>query len=172
MLRLAERQVERDPASARDALARAIAELAEALDELRELARGLHPAVLTDHGLDAALGALAARAPLPVEVSVDLVERPAEPLEAAAYFLVAEALTNVARYASAQTASVAVRREMDGLVVEVTDDGRGGADPGAGSGLRGLIDRIEALGGRLDIKSRHGHGTSLRAWLPEGPGSA
>ena len=133
-LRLAERRLERDPEAARDALARANAELSEALEELRELARGLHPAVLTDHGLEAALGALAARAPLPVELSVDLDDRPAEPLEAAAYFVVAEALTNVARYASARTASVTVRREADDVLVEVTDDGSGGADPDAGTG--------------------------------------
>ena len=128
-LRLAERQLERDPEAARDALARANAELSEALEELRELARGLHPAVLTDHGLQAALGALAARAPLPVELSVDLDDRPPEPLEAAAYFVVAEALTNVARYASARTASVIVRREGDDVVVEVTDDGSGAREP-------------------------------------------
>jgi signal transduction histidine kinase len=167
-LRLAEREVERDPGAARDLLARASAELAEALKELRELARGLHPAVLADHGLEAALRALAARAPLPVELSVDLEGRPAEPLEAAAYFVVAEALTNVARYASASTASVTARREADGVLVEVTDDGDGGADPGAGTGLRGLIDRVEALGGRLEVESPIGRGTTVRAWLPEG----
>ena len=166
-LRLAERQLERDPEVARDALARANAELSEALEELRELARGLHPAVLTDHGLQAALGALASRAPLPVELSVDLDDRLAEPLEAAAYFVVAEALTNVARYASARTASVTVRREADDVLVEVTDDGSGGADPDAGTGLRGLIDRVEALGGRLEVQSPVDRGTTVRAWLPE-----
>jgi signal transduction histidine kinase len=166
-LRLAERQIERDPGAARDALARANAELSEALQELRELARGLHPAVLTDHGLQAALEALAARAPLPVDVNVDLEDRPAEPLEAAAYFLVAEALTNVARYASARTASVIVRREADDVFVEVSDDGSGGADPDAGTGLRGLIDRVEALGGRLEVQSLVDRGTTVRAWLPE-----
>ena len=150
-LQLAERRLERDPEAARDALARAHAELSEALEELRELARGLHPAVLTDHGLQAALGALAARAPLPVELSVDLDDRLAEPLEAAAYFVVAEALTNVARYASARTVSVTVRRDADDVLVEVIDDGSGGADPDAGTGLRGLIDRVEALGGRLEV---------------------
>ncbi len=149
------------------ALARANAELSDALVELRELARGLHPAVLTDHGLQAALEALAARAPLPVEVSVDLDGRPSEPLEAAAYFVVAEALTNVARYASAQTASVTVRREAEEVLVEVTDDGSGGADPEAGTGLRGLIDRVEALGGRLEVQSPVDRGTTVRAWLPE-----
>ena len=143
------------------------AELSEALEELRELARGLHPAVLTAHGLQAALGALAARAPLPVELSVDLDDRPAEPLEAAAYFLVAEALTNVARYASARTASVIVRREAGDVLVEVTDDGGGGADVDAGTGLRGLIDCVEALGGRLEVQSPLDRGTTVRAWLPE-----
>jgi signal transduction histidine kinase len=166
-LRLAERRLERDPEAARDALAQANAELSEALEELRELARGLHPAVLTDHGLQAALEGLAARAPLPVELSVDLDDRPAEALEAAAYFVVAETLTNVARYASANTASVTVRREADDVLVEVTDDGSGGADPDAGSGLRGLIDRVEALGGRLEVHSPVDRGTTVRAWLPE-----
>jgi signal transduction histidine kinase len=141
--------------------------LADALEELRELARGLHPAVLTDHGLEAALSALAARAPLPVALTVDLDRRPPEPVEAAAYFIVAEALTNVALYASADNATVIVRRQAAGLVVEVTDDGTGGADPAAGTGLRGLTDRVEALGGRLDIESRRGRGTTIHTWLPE-----
>jgi signal transduction histidine kinase len=167
-LRLAERQLEREPAAARDSLVRATAELAEALEELRELARGLHPAVLTDHGLEAALRALAARAPLPVELSVDLEARPDEPIEAAAYFVVAEALTNVARYAFATAATVTVRPTTDSVLVEVSDDGNGGADPRAGSGLRGLIDRVEALGGRLEVESPIGRGTTIRAWLPAG----
>jgi signal transduction histidine kinase len=167
-LRLAERQLQRDPEAARESLARAGAELADALAELRELARGLHPAVLTDHGLEAALSGLAARAPLPVAVTVELDRRPPEPVEAAAYFSVAEALTNVARYASAGSATVVVRREVAGLLVEVTDDGKGGADPATGTGLRGLTDRVEALGGRLEIESPRGRGTTLRAWIPEG----
>jgi signal transduction histidine kinase len=150
---------------ARDLLAGASAELAEALEDLRELARGLHPAVLTDHGLEAALRALTA--PLPVGLTVDLDERPAEALEAAAYFVVAEALTNVARYAFARNAAVTVRREGDSVLVEVIDDGDGGADPAAGSGLRGLMDRVEALGGRLDVESPLGRGTTVRAVLPE-----
>jgi signal transduction histidine kinase len=166
-LGLAERQLARDPAVAGESLSRARAELAEALEELRELARGLHPAVLIDRGLEAALVALAARAALPVSVTVDLDRRPPEPIEAAAYFIVAESLTNVARYASARSATVGVRREGEGLLVEVTDDGRGGADPAAGSGLRGLTDRVEALGGRLDVDSRRGRGTTVSAWLPE-----
>jgi signal transduction histidine kinase len=165
-LRLAERQLDRDPETARGMLVRASTELAEALEELRELARGLHPAVLSDHGLKAALSALAARAPLPVDVSVDLDERPSEPVEEAAYFVVAEALTNVARYASARGATVSVRREADTVLVEVADDGAGGADPHAGTGLRGLTDRVEALGGRLEVESPLGHGTTIRAYLP------
>jgi signal transduction histidine kinase len=166
-LRLAERQLQRDPEAARESLVQASADLADALEELRELARGLHPAVLTDHGLQAALSALAARAQLPVALTVDLDRRPPEAIEAAAYFIVAEALTNVARYASADSATVLVRRQADGLLVEVTDDGKGGADPAAGTGLRGLIDRVEALGGRLDVESRRGRGTTIRAWLPD-----
>jgi signal transduction histidine kinase len=166
-LRLAERLVDRDPAAARDALERAGSELAEALAELRELARGLHPAVLTDHGLEPALDALAARAPLPVDVRVRLEERAPEVVEAAIYYLVGEALTNVARYAGATTARVEVRAQEDGTVLaEVADDGAGGADPAAGTGLRGLADRVEALGGRLTIDSPPGAGTTLRAELP------
>ena len=142
--------------------------LGAALAELRELARGIHPAILTDQGLAAAIDALANRAPLPVESEVDVEERLPAPVEAAAYFVVAEALTNVARYASARTAWVTVRRHHGGVLVEVGDDGRGGADPGAGSGLRGLIDRVDALGGRLEIESPRGQGTTIRAWLTEG----
>jgi signal transduction histidine kinase len=166
-LRLAERQLQHDPEAARESLVRASAELADALEELRELARGLHPAVLTDRGLEAALSALAARAPLPVALTVDLDRRPPEAVEAAAYFIVAEALTNVARYASADSATIIVRRQAAGLLVDVTDDGKGGADPAAGTGLRGLTDRVEALGGRLDVQSRRGRGTTIQAWLPE-----
>jgi signal transduction histidine kinase len=166
-LRLAERQLQRDPEAAGASLARASDELADALAELRELARGLHPAVLTDLGLEAALSALTVRAPLPVALTVDLDRRPPESYEAAAYFIVAEALTNVARYASANSATVTVRREADDLLVEVTDDGEGGADPSAGSGLRGLTDRVEALGGRLDVQSPLGHGTTIQARLPD-----
>jgi signal transduction histidine kinase len=165
-LRLAERQLERDPEAARGSLVRASAELADALQELRELARGLHPAVLTDRGLEAALSALAARASLPVALTVDLDRRPSEQVEAAAYFVVAESLTNVVRYACATSAAVSVRREEAGLLVEVTDDGKGGADPAAGTGLRGLTDRVEALGGRLEVRSRPGRGTAIQVWLP------
>ncbi len=140
-------------------------ELKHALEELRELARGIHPAVLTEYGLEPGLRVLAGRAPLPVELDVELDERLPAPVEAAAYYVAAEALTNVAKHAHASAVTVRVRRE-DGLaVIEVADDGRGGADLG-GSGLRGLGDRVEALAGRLAIHSPPGAGTVLRAEMP------
>jgi signal transduction histidine kinase len=141
-------------------------ELSQALEELRELARGIHPAVLTDRGLDAALEALADRAPLPVEVRDELEERLPPPVEAAAYYVVAEALTNVVKYANASAAYVSITRVNGSAVVEVDDDGVGGADPASGSGLRGLRDRVEALDGRLVIDSAPGAGTRIRAEIP------
>jgi signal transduction histidine kinase len=141
-------------------------ELALALEELRELARGLHPAVLTDHGLRAAIEAVAARAPLPVAIDISLDQRLPERVEAAAYFVVCEALTNVAKYARASQARVRVERVDRRAEVEVRDDGVGGADPSEGTGLRGLVDRVEALGGRLVVASPTGGGTSVRAELP------
>jgi signal transduction histidine kinase len=147
-------------------LDRAIGELALALDELRELARGLHPALLTDRGLDAALAALAARAPLPVEIEGAVGGRLDEPVEIAAYFAVSEALTNVAKYADAGSATVRMCHDGGRLVVEVHDDGRGGARPEDGSGLRGIADRLGALDGRLSVDSPAGEGTRLRAEIP------
>jgi PAS domain S-box-containing protein len=164
-LRLADAKLE-DPAAAREILARAGDELALALDELRELARGLHPAILSDRGLHAAVDMLAGRAPVPVEVAAVPDERLPEPVEAAAYYLIAEALTNVAKYAQASAVRVGVVAEHGRLRVEVADDGVGGADPTAGSGLRGLADRVEALGGTLTVLSSPGGGTSLRAEIP------
>ena len=146
----------------------AIAELTAGLSELRELARGIHPAVLTERGLDPALDALAARAPLPVTISAPLAERLPPAVEAAAYFVVLEALTNVAKYASATAAEVTVQQVDGHVVVDVTDDGVGGADPSAGSGLSGLADRVAALGGRLEVQSPPGGGTVVRAELPAG----
>jgi signal transduction histidine kinase len=141
--------------------------LATALAELRELARGIHPAILTDRGLAPAINSLAERATLPVDVEVEVPEeRLPAPVEAAAYFLVAEALTNVARYAEASHASVAVVLEGDVLVVRVADDGVGGVDPAAGGGLRGLDDRVATVGGSLSIDSPVGGGTRLEARLP------
>jgi signal transduction histidine kinase len=147
-------------------LADARNELAASLQELRDLARGIHPAILSDRGLPAALEALTARAPLPVELLVERGGRAPEPVEMAAYYLVSEALTNILRHADATGAGVSVARRGRQLVVEVADDGAGGADPVTGSGLRGLTDRIEALGGQLQLSSPPGAGTTLRAEIP------
>ena len=141
-------------------------ELSASLEELRNIARGIHPAVLSDHGLPVALESLAAVAPVKVTLDVDLRERPPEPVEVAAYYLVAEGLTNVAKYADAERARIHIGRTRDTLLVIVDDDGKGGADPAAGSGLRGLADRVEALGGRLRLTSPSGRGTTLRAEIP------
>ena len=165
-LRLAVAKLDADPAGARALLGDAGEELARALQELRELARGLHPALLTDRGLRAAVDALAARSPLPVELDEIPDERLPEPVEAAAYYLVAEALTNVAKYARASLVRVRITAGDGDVVVEVSDDGVGGADPAGGSGLRGLADRVEALGGTLAIDSTAGAGTVLRAEIP------
>ena len=140
--------------------------LATALAELRELARGIHPAILTDRGLAPAIGALAERGAVPIECNVAVTERLPAPVEAAAYYLVAEALTNVARYAHASTARVEVGLVEGALEVLVADDGVGGVDPEAGSGLRGLDDRVAAVGGTLEIDSPVGGGTTLRARIP------
>jgi signal transduction histidine kinase len=141
-------------------------ELRQALQELREFARGIHPAILTEEGLSAAVGSLADRSSVPVSVEDGASGRLPEAVEATAYFVVAEALTNVAKYAHASHASVRLTREGNRLLVEVADDGLGGADVTAGSGLRGLEDRIAALGGGLSIESRPGAGTRVRAEIP------
>ena len=166
-LRLAERQLHDDPRAA-TLLAQISQELSETLQELRELARGIHPAVLTDHGLDAALEALASRAPLPVELLSTPGERLPHPIEATAYYIVAESLTNVAKYAHASVATIAVTRTNGRLLVQIQDDGVGGADVTQGSGLRGLADRAEALRGTLRIESPAGRGTVVTATLPLG----
>ena len=165
-LRGAVSKLDSDPAATRAALANACEELALALDELRELARGLHPAVLSDRGLRVAVETLASRVPVPVEIVEIPDERLPEPVEAAAYYLIAEALTNVAKYAHASTVRVRVDATDASVVVAVSDDGVGGADPATGSGLRGLADRVEALGGSLEVVSPPGAGTSLRAEIP------
>src|SRR3954470_22924728 len=163
-LRLAERQLVAEPAVVGARLAAARDELDAAMAELRELARGLHPAILTDRGLSPALDALATRAPLPVELTVDPNGRLPEPVEAAAYYVVAEALTNVAKYASATVVNVTVQHSPGQVLLTVCDDGIGGA--AQGSGLRGLSDRVEAIGGELEICSPPGVGTTLRARIP------
>src|SRR5262249_21697503 len=144
-LRLARTRLERDPEEAATLLDAAARDLQAALQSLRELARGIHPAVLSDHGLGAALDALAQRFPFPVESAAVPDERLPEPVEATAYFVVAEAITNVARYARATHALVSLEREDDMLAVVISDDGVGGADPAAGTGLRGLSDRVAVL---------------------------
>jgi PAS domain S-box-containing protein len=166
-LRLAHARLKEDPAEAERLLEGASAELAQALEELRELARGIHPAVLSERGLAAALETLAGRAPLPVAVSVPDERLPA-PVEAAAYYVVSEALANVAKYAEASAVEISVVRRNGRAVVEVADDGVGGADPTRGSGLRGLVDRVEALDGVLEVESHPGAGTRIRAQIPCG----
>ena len=145
------------------------AESRAALDELRDLARGIHPAILTDRGLKPALEELARRSSIPAEVTEAPEERLPAPIEAAAYFVVNECLANVAKYSEATEATVAARRQLGTLVVEVVDDGRGGADPANGSGLRGLVDRVGALDGTLEVTSPPGAGTRVRVELPLRP---
>ncbi len=157
-----------DPDAAITLLRGAAHELEQALAELRELARGLHPAVLADRGLAPALETLASRSPLPLSVEGVPEERLAGPVEAAVYFVVAESLTNAVKYADATELRVRMTSANGELEVEIVDDGRGGADPSEsnGTGLRGLADRVEALGGRLVVESPAGEGTIVRAVLP------
>jgi signal transduction histidine kinase len=145
--------------------------LNEALSELRELARGIHPAVLSERGLGAAIEVLVARVPIDVECDIEVEDRLPPAVEAAAYFVVAEGLTNVVRYAHATRASVRVRRREREIEVVVSDDGVGGADMGAGTGLRGLADRLAVLEGRLLVDSPPGRGTRLEAHIPCHPES-
>jgi PAS domain S-box-containing protein len=166
-LRLAQARLRDQPDEADRLLAGASAELGQALEELRELARGIHQAVLSERGLAAALEAVAARAALPVDVSVPSERLPA-PVEAAAYYVISESLTNVAKYAQASAVEITVTRQNGRAIVEVADDGRGGADPAHGSGLRGLADRVEALDGVLRVESAPGRGTRIRAEIPCG----
>ncbi|MEA2455210.1 MAG: hypothetical protein QOI45_1472 [Thermoleophilaceae bacterium] len=165
-MRLARGRLRDDPGGAEALLEGAGEELEAALEELRELARGIHPAVLSDRGLDTALETLARRAPVPVELERLPNERLPEPVELAAYFVVAEALTNVAKYAGASHATVNVERVNGRVVVQVADDGIGGADPEAGTGLRGLADRLAVIEGRLEIDSPPGQGTTITAKIP------
>jgi signal transduction histidine kinase len=154
-----------DPDAGRVLVGEAHEQAKQALAELRELVRGIHPAVLTDRGLDAALSALAARCPVPVGIDVAIEPRAGLGAEAVAYFVVAEALTNVAKHAGARRASVLARRDGDRLVVEVSDDGAGGARIVAGSGLAGLRDRVEAVDGTVTLSSPPGGPTRLRVEL-------
>jgi PAS domain S-box-containing protein len=165
-VRLARSRVEREPETAAPYLERLGAELAEASAELRELARGIHPAVLTERGLGPAIAAVADRSPVPVEILEVPDERAPRAVETTAYFTVSEALTNVAKYAQATHATVRVAAEDGCLVVEIGDDGIGGADPDGGSGLTGLTDRVGAIDGTLSVTSPPGEGTIVRASLP------
>ena len=158
--------LEKDPSAARARLTAAQDQLAKGLDDLRELARGIHPAILTDRGLGPALQGLLARAPVPIEITELPQERLAGPVEAAAYYVVAEAITNVAKYARASYVTVSIRRSNGSATVVVTDDGVGGADPALGTGLRGLADRLEALEGRLEVDSPTARGTRITAEIP------
>jgi signal transduction histidine kinase len=162
---LAEQKLRTDPHGAQELLAEARKGAREALEELRDLARGIHPPVLTDRGLGAAIATLADRSVLPVAVDVELAERPPAVVETAAYFVVAEALANAAKHSLATRATVRIRMSRGRLVVEVVDDGRGGADP-RGHGLTGLRQRVEALDGALSISSPEGGPTTLEAELP------
>jgi signal transduction histidine kinase len=175
MLSLVQARLAGDPEAAGTALAAARAELDEAVTELRELARGLHPALLTDRGLASALRALAGRAPMRVVIDVRLdaatapgpptAERLPEAVEAAAYYFVSEAVTNATKHARASEVAVTVVRRGDRLLVTVADDGVGGLDLADGSGLRGLVDRVEALDGHMTVSSPHDRGTTLVADL-------
>jgi signal transduction histidine kinase len=165
-LRLARSRVGHNDAEVESLLEEADEELMTGLDELRALARGIHPAVLTDEGLAAALASLARRAAVPVEITAVPEERFAPPIEAAAYFVASEALANVVKHAHASNVTITVTRSDGWVRLEVADDGVGGADAGGGSGLSGLRDRVEALDGHLDVRSPAAAGTTLRAEFP------
>jgi signal transduction histidine kinase len=180
---MAREQIERDPQAAAALLAGAHEDAKTALAELRDLARGIHPAILTDRGLDAAVSALAARCPVPCTVAIALDRRLPAAVESAAYFTVAEALANVAKHSGASRCEIAGRLDSGWLVIEVRDDGRGGVDESRGSGIHGLRGRVEALDGRMRVTDRAtadpdsahpagadspGHGTILHVELPCG----
>nr|WSW67460.1 sensor domain-containing protein [Streptomyces sp. NBC_00995] len=165
-LGLAKEKLTDDPEAAAKMVDEAHGEVKVALQELRDLARGIHPAVLTDRGLDAALSAIASRCTVPVTVEVDLASRPAQAIEGIAYFTVSELLQNVSKHARATRASVDVWRSADRLMLQVTDNGRGGADLTSGSGLAGLTERLDAVDGILVVESPVGGPTKVTAELP------
>jgi signal transduction histidine kinase len=171
-LRVVQASVPPGLAELRAELGQVTAALTTALDELRQYARGIHPAILAERGLAAALRALARRSPIPVQLDIRTAARMPGPVEACAYFVVSEALANTVKHANATVVRVAVGL-ADGVArVSVSDDGVGGADPARGSGLAGLKDRVEAAGGALTVQSRPGEGTRLIAELPAGSGIA
>jgi signal transduction histidine kinase len=165
-LRMAQETLREDPLAAEAMLDGVGEDLKQALDELRELARGLHPAVLTDRGLAPALQSLANRSPFPVEIIGVQALRLPEPVEAALYYVVAESLTNAAKHSQATEGSVELSTTPETVVVEIRDNGNGGANLTGGTGLRGLADRVEALGGELRLQSHADGGTIIRAELP------
>ncbi|MFE7269268.1 sensor histidine kinase [Streptomyces sp. NPDC057623] len=165
-LGLAKEKLLEDPESAAAMVSEAHGEVKLALQELRDLARGIHPAVLTDRGLDAALSAVASRCTVPVKVTVDLLSRPAAAIEGIAYFTVSELLQNVSKHSAAKSASVEVWRSDDRLLIQVWDDGRGGARLDGGTGMRGLADRLDAVDGLFVIESPQGGPTTVTAELP------
>jgi signal transduction histidine kinase len=159
-------KLDEDPNAASELLDRAHEESKKAMIELRDLVRGIHPSVLTDRGLDAAVSGLAERCPVPVEVDIDVDPRPPSAIETAAYYVVAESLTNVGKHAGARSASVEIHRDGLLLTIWVWDDGQGGASRRPGSGLDGLAQRVEALDGTLTITSPPGGPTVIRGELP------
>jgi signal transduction histidine kinase len=162
----ARQRLEHDPDGGRALVASAHEEAKAALAEIRALVRGIHPVILEDRGLDAALSAVVARSPVPVSLAVDVAERPSPAVESTTYFVVSEALTNVARHAHATRASVTIVRRGERLVVEVSDDGVGGADPAGGTGLAGLAERVAAHDGWLQVLSPAGGPTTVLVELP------
>jgi PAS domain S-box-containing protein len=171
MLQLARRKAAGMPDEVVDLLDRAVSDLGAGLADLRELAHGIHPAVLTDRGLPAALESLALRSPVPVTLEGSLETRPDPAVETALYFTALEALTNVAKYAEATEVTVRIGEDDGDVEVAIRDDGRGGASLDTGSGLRGLVDRLGAVGGRLEVESPPGAGTTVRAVVPRDAGA-
>ncbi|MDT0609863.1 sensor histidine kinase [Streptomyces lancefieldiae] len=165
-LGLAKEKLLEDPDAAAAMVDEAHGEVKLALQELRDLARGIHPAVLTDRGLDAALSSVASRCTVPVKVAVDLAERPAAAIEGIAYFTVSELLQNISKHSGARSASVEVWRSSDRLLIRVEDDGRGGARLDGGTGMKGLADRLSAVDGLFVVDSPEGGPTAITAELP------
>jgi signal transduction histidine kinase len=170
-LKLLQRKLEDDPEAAGRLLERAREELDFAIEELRELARGLHPPILSERGLEPALRAMADRAPVPVRIEARLASRLPEHVETAAYYLIAEALTNAAKHARATAVTVSVKRSGGWARIEISDDGIGGAAARPGGGLRGLAERLDALGATLDVHSPPGAGTTITGDIPLAAGA-
>jgi signal transduction histidine kinase len=162
----AKAKLDTDPEGAKLLVAQAHQEAKDSITELRNVVRGVHPAVLTDRGLDAALSALAARSPVPVRIDVDVRERPSPTVEAVAYFVVSESLTNIARHSGASRAAVHIERDGDRLLVSVSDDGNGGATESPGGGLAGLRDRVAAVDGTFRLQSSPTGGTTVTVEVP------